>query len=145
MTLYGVFAAMVGLATVHLLTKPMEKKITVSADANGSFSHEDRNDAYQIQAKHISSETLEIRITRRWKIIEVVGVILIMAFVIGAFVRAKNRDEILCYSVSKVKNHPLYGLYLKQDPERQFLEDHSIIREYSTWLKTRNESAEYSC
>jgi hypothetical protein len=54
--------------------------------------------------------------------------------------RESRKEEHVCYSIKKAKEHPHYPSFIQEDPERQFLEDRSIIREFSSWLKAKNES-----
>jgi hypothetical protein len=58
----------------------------------------------------------------------------------GLSLRQSRKEEQVNYSILKAKQHPHYPSFIQENPERQFLEDRSIIREFSSWLKAKNES-----
>ena len=83
---------------------------------------------------------LHVTVKRRQRLFEQGASILAGLVTIVIALRESRKEEKVCYSIQKAKQHPLYPRFIQEDPERQFLEDRSIIREFSSWLKANNES-----
>lgn len=135
----GIFAAMAGVACVHFLTKPMDEKITLVADESGAFVDGSKgNGRYEIQVTSIKPETMVLRVTRNWSFSDYAKISLIMIGIIIYCIKDLRHERKTVYSIQKAKNHPLYARYIQQDPERQFQEDLSMIKDFAHWLKTQS-------
>lgn len=120
---------------------------TIPANDQGRFVHEKiLFHRYEINSFEVMNQNgLHVTVKRRQRLFEQGASILAGLVTIVIALRESRKEEKVSYSIQKAKQHPLYPRFIQEDPERQFLEDRSIIREFSSWLKANNESTECSC
>jgi hypothetical protein len=117
---------------------------TIPANEQGRFVQEKiLPHRYEINSFEVMNQNgLHVTVKRRHRLFEQGASILAGLVTIVIALRESRKEEQVNYSIHKAKEHPLYPRFIQEDPERQFLEDRSIIREFSSWLKAQNEPTE---
>lgn len=137
--IYGV----ISFIFVSQIPRSREEGFFLSANKDGQYQINEKIDGrLSIQASQKTENLIYVHV--KWSLTKLDVTVGLIAGLItaGLSLRQSRKEEQVNYSILKAKQHPLYPRFIQEDPERQFLEDRSIIREFSSWLKAQNESSE---
>lgn len=137
--IYGVISFLL----VSQIPRSREEGFFLSANKDGQYQINEKIDGrLSIQANQKTENLIYVHV--KWNLTKLDVTIGLIAGLItaGLSLRQSRKEEQVNYSILKAKQHPLYPRFIQEDPERQFLEDRSIIREFSSWLKAQNEPTE---
>lgn len=144
---YSIVTALIcGVITflvVSQIPRSREEGFFLSANKDGQYHSDEKMDGrFSIQADQKGENLIYVHV--KWSLTKLDVTVGLIAGLItaGLSLRQSRKEEQVNYSIQKAKQHPLYQRFIQEDPERQFLEDRSIIREFSSWLKEKNEPNE---